>query len=268
MKEITDSCASGLPRFALLWALALAAIAAPGASQSLETPAASSVGAPVAEDSADVSGLPLIERRSSAPNDSRLVVLLTGDGGFAAADEAMALAFNQRGLDVVALDSRKYLRTPRSPAEATRDLARILRHYVAAWQRNGAIVVGYSRGADMAPIMISELPDTLRREIDLVALLGPDRAANFHFHWIDIVRNVSRPDDVPLAPSLEKIHSIPIVCIYGAGDHHALCPELDPSLARVVRRDGGHRITVGDAPAEVNMIFSAGRETRTAMRSR
>jgi type IV secretory pathway VirJ component len=211
--------------------------------------------ATVAQDTSDVAGLPVIERPATAPGDPRLVVLLTGDGGFAGGDEGMAAAFNRRGIAVVALDSRRYLETPRTPAEASRDLARVLRHYVAAWRRPDVLIVGYSRGAVIAPFMISALPPALRKRITRLALLGPSTVANFHFHWVDLVTAARHPGDLPVLPELEKLRGTPVVCVYGSHDADAICPTLDPTLARAVRRSGGHAVRRSEGEDVVRLIL-------------
>ncbi len=211
---------------------------------------------PVVPESSAVAELPLLERPSEG-GDSTLAILLTGDGGFAPGDEAMTAALNQRGIAVVALDSRRYLQAPRTPQSASQDLGRVLRHYGDAWGRRRALIIGYSRGADLAPFMVARLPQDLRARIAKVALLGPGPAANFRFHWIDLVKTVKRPDDLPLRPELAKLRGIPIVCVYGAEDRDAICPTLDPSIARVVRRDGGHRIAGSEGADVVAYILEA-----------
>jgi len=204
--------------------------------------------------SADVAALPLVERPATG-DDPRLAVLLTGDGGFVAADNSMAAALNRRGISVVGFDSRNYLSTPRTPEVASGDLARVIRHYTAAWNRPRVLVVGYSRGADIGPFMVSRLPEGLRARVALVALIGPGPAANFHFHWIDLASRVVRPDDLPVEPELEKLRGIPMVCIYGRDDHDAICPRLDPTLARSVERDAGHRVVASDAEDVVAQLL-------------
>ena len=84
----------------------------------------------------------------------------------------MAAAFVRRNVAVVGLSSPAYLQHERTPDEAARDLTRILRHFLDAWHRERAIIVGYSRGADIGPFMMSRLPADLRERVALTALLG------------------------------------------------------------------------------------------------
>lgn len=86
-----------------------------------------------------VGDLPLVTVATHRPGDT-LAILLTGDGGWAGLDRALAA----RGVAVIGWDSLRYYWTPRTPDMAARDLARILEHYRTALMRQRIILVGYS----------------------------------------------------------------------------------------------------------------------------
>ncbi|HJU68005.1 MAG TPA: AcvB/VirJ family lysyl-phosphatidylglycerol hydrolase [Gemmatimonadaceae bacterium] len=209
----------------------------------------------------DVADLPLIEIPTTG-SDSLFAILITGDGGWAAADRGLAAALKARGVPVVGLDAPRYLTPARTPDESARDLARIIRHYHSLWHRSRVVVIGYSRGADIGPFMVARLPDELRRQVLLVALLGPSAWVGFEYHFIDLLANIHRPGDLPVTPEVERLRGTPVLCIYGRGDRHAICPDLDPSLARPVLRDGGHAVSRGEGRAIVDSIL--GRSTAPA----
>lgn len=187
-----------------------------------------------------------------------LAVVLTGDGGWAAGDRSMAAAFVQRDVAVVGLSSPRYLAHGRTPAEASADLARILRYYLAAWHRERVIVVGYSRGADIGPFMVSRLPPDLRRRVALTALLGPGPMASFRVGMLDILRDHTRHGGLPVSPEVARLHGIPVLCIFGAGDRGAICSSLQAEgLAHAVVRNGGHAVGGSDGPAVVSAVLAA-----------
>ena len=161
-----------------------------------------------------------------APPGPLLAVLLTGDGGWAAGDRSMAAEFVRHDVAVVGLSSPRYLAHGRAPEEASADLARIIRHFTAAWGRERVIVVGYSRGADIGPFMISRLPSELRSRVALVALLGPGPMASFHYSLLDILQSHTRSGGLPVSPEVAKLRGIPVLCMYGSGDRGAICPSL------------------------------------------
>jgi type IV secretory pathway VirJ component len=210
---------------------------------------------PVAAQS-DVKDLPL--SLTPASPGPLLAVLLTGDGGWAAGDKSMAQALAQRGVAVAGLNSAKYLERARTPDEAASDLARIVRHFLEAWHRQRVVLIGYSRGADLIPFMVSRLPAELRDKIVLTALLGPGQWASFEFSLLDIARSHARPDTFPVQPEVAKLRGSPVLCLYGSKDRGAICPSLaGAGLARAVEHPGGHRVSGGDGPALVDTILDA-----------
>jgi type IV secretory pathway VirJ component len=201
-----------------------------------------------------VAALPLVEVPTAAPGHM-LAVLVSGDGGWAPGDRGLSRALAERGVAVVGLNAPRYLAHARTPDESARDLARILGYYLSAWGRDSVVVIGYSRGADVVPFMVTRLPDSLRHRVALVALLGPSRWAGFQFHPIDLVENIHRPSDLPVAPEVERLRGIPVLCIYGRRDATTICRALDPALARPVVRDGGHELGAGEGPPLADTIL-------------
>jgi type IV secretory pathway VirJ component len=188
---------------------------------------------------ASVAGLPLIEVPAS-DTGREFAVLISGDGGWAPPDKGIANTLAAHGVPVVGLNALRYFVVSRTPDGAAGDLARILRHYAAAWGRDDVVVIGYSRGADIAPSMVARLPDDLRRRVVLVVLLGPSEWTAFTFAIADWIWNIHRPGDLPVRAELERLRGTPVLCIYGRRDHDAICPSLDPTLARPIARPGGH----------------------------
>ena len=193
-----------------------------------------------------------------APRGPLLAVLLTGDGGWAAGDKGLATAFVRRNVAVVGLSSPRYLAHGRTPDQASRDLGRILQHFLGAWHRQRVVIVGYSRGADIGPFMVSRLPAALRERVALTALLGPGEQASFRFALLDILRDHGGSKDLPVSPEVAKLRGTPVLCIYGSRDSGAICPSLqEAGLARAVVRTGGHALHGGEGPALVDVILAA-----------
>jgi type IV secretory pathway VirJ component len=78
--------------------------------------------------------LPLVEVPATAPRAGRLAVMLSGDGGWSALDKHVASTFAAHGIDVVGLNSLKYLWKERLPEEVAQDVESIARHYMASWK--------------------------------------------------------------------------------------------------------------------------------------
>ena len=104
---------------------------------------------------------------------------------------------------MVGLNSLKYFWTRRTPEEASADLVRVLDHYLGVWGKTEAVLVGYSRGADVLPFMASRLPPARRKQVRLLALLGPATAVQFDSVAADWLRIGAQGPVLPLLPELD-----------------------------------------------------------------
>lgn len=199
--------------------------------------------------------LPVIEAPVS-DTGRMLTLLITGDGGWAALVKGVTHALGEQGVPVVALDARRYLSSPKTPERTAADVARMLRWYLRAWHCDSILLLGYSRGADLVPFIANRLPRDLASRVRLVAMLAPSTSASFEFHWIDLIKDVQRPTDVPILPEVERLAGTPMLCVYGSEEERSLCPTLPPSLARIVSRPGGHHFG-GDRDELARLILSA-----------
>jgi len=130
--------------------------------------------------------LPLTEMKAALPGREPLLALIvTGDGGWAPLDKAVAQQLTEHGVAVVGLSSRAYFKNARDPDRLATDASRVLRHYLDTWQRSGVVLIGYSTGADAMPFVVNRLPPSLCNQVRLVVLIGPHGTANFHYRWVD-----------------------------------------------------------------------------------
>ncbi|MFA6167330.1 MAG: AcvB/VirJ family lysyl-phosphatidylglycerol hydrolase [Gemmatimonadaceae bacterium] len=168
-------------------------------------------------------------------------VFLTGDGGWVALDQGVSAQLAAAGIPVVGFNQRTYLWTAKTPDQAAADLARIITVYRARWHRDSVLVIGYSRGAGVAPFAVNRLPPHLRGAVKAVVLIGSEHTAGFHFRMRDLLRSTPAPDDVPLMPEIQKLGATPLACFYGADEADTICPDLAPP-AVVVKMSGGHHL--------------------------
>jgi len=209
---------------------------------------------PVSRADNDVSGLPLHVVGTKGGSPAALAIVLSGDGGWASIDKRIGDDFAASGIAVVGLDSRAYLMDGKTPDEAAADIARVMRHYTTEWSVQRVAMVGYSRGADMAPFIVNRLPADLRQQVALIALLGPAERANFQFHWADMLTETSKPSDPPILPELERLRGTLVLCVYGKDEKESLCRLADPTAVHVDRRDGRHHFD-GDYDAIATEIL-------------
>jgi type IV secretory pathway VirJ component len=211
-------------------------------------------GTPSPHGATDVSTLPLHPVPAKGGNPMALAVMLSGDGGWASIDKRIADVLAAHGVAVVGFDSRSYLMKARTPDESSADVGRVMRHYSAQWAVPRVAIVGYSRGADIAPFIVNRLPAPLREQIILVALLGPAERANFQFHWADLLSDTSRPSDIPILPELERLRGTPVLCVYGKDEKETLCRLADTAAVKVDQRSGHHHFD-GDYDAIATEIL-------------
>jgi type IV secretory pathway VirJ component len=203
-----------------------------------------------------ISDLPLVEVPAQPEtNDDRLAVILTGDGGWAGIDKAIAGALAQQGVPTIGWSSLRYYWTPRTPEAAAADLQRILWHYLERLHKSRVVLVGYSFGADVLPFLVNRLPNDLRARVASVSLVGLSSQAAFAFH---LASWLGGEDDTsyPTAPEVERLAGIPVVCLMGSDEKDSACSDLPRRSARVVSLPGGHHFG-GDYERVATLILES-----------
>jgi type IV secretory pathway VirJ component len=226
------------------------------ASSRLRTPASASAPAVGSAPAIEDLGLTEVPAVSSARTDT-MAVILTGDGGWADLDKSLAGGMAERGIAAVGWSSLRYYWTPRTPDEAAADLARIVRHFIARWNVNRVILVGYSFGADVLPFLVNRLPADVSAHVRAAVLLGPSDTAAFEFHvsdWLRRVRNAS----FPTVPEIQRL-GVPVVCVRGADEADSPCRNLNGPHIKVLDVGHGHHFS-GDYSELVNVIVNAASE--------
>ena len=188
----------------------------------------------------DVAGLPLIETPEGQAEQTTFAVMLSGDGGWAALDRGLTAELAARGVRTVGWDSLAYFWKARSPDEASRDLARVIDHYLGAWHKDRVALIGYSLGADVLPFLVSRLPARVRGSVALVVLLGPSPAASFEFHLSDWFSSTASSGALATLPEIQRLDPTPRLCIYGDAEKLSVCPDLAGSGVELRKVPGDH----------------------------
>lgn len=201
----------------------------------------------------ELKDLPLVEVLPQGTAQDMLAIIVSGDGGWASIDRQIGDQFAATGVGVVGLNALKYFWTRKTPEEASADLNRIIRFYLDKWKKSSAILVGYSRGADVLPFMTNRLtPETLAR-VNLLALLAPEKMVDFQFHLTDWLGG-SHKTDMPTLPEVQKLKGLKILCFCGADEKESLCLDLDSTLSKTTVLKGGHHFD-GDYEAIGKVII-------------
>ena len=189
----------------------------------------------------DIADLPLVEVPAQGTPANRIAIILTGDGGWAGLDIAVADQLARRGIAVVGLSSVKYFWQTRKPDEAADALTRIIGHYGAAHHVADFVVIGYSFGAALSPVLINRLSDTASERIAAQVLISPDAEAVFEIHVGDWFGSTQHEGAVPVLPEISKT-KVPVICVHGADEGaDSFCQKLagKPNV-RQLELPGGH----------------------------
>lgn len=189
----------------------------------------------------DIADLPLETVQAQGEFAQRIAIILTGDGGWAGLDVAVANQLAQRGIEVAALNTLKYFWETRTPDQAAAALTRIIGHYGAQYPRADFVVVGYSFGAGLSPVLINRLPESARRRIAAQVLISPDDAAVFEIHVGDWFGSTEHKGAIPLAPEIAKSR-VPVICVHGADEDDSFCKQIvgKPNVRELVLPGAHH----------------------------
>jgi len=183
------------------------------------TPAAPQASPPAVADLALVE----VPARADSRRDD-FAVVISGDGGWAELDKAMANGLATAGVPVVGWSSLEYYWKPRTPDVAAADLARIIEHYSRAWQRPRVRIIGYSFGADVTPFLVGRLPDDVKSRVANVTLLSPSPSAAFEFSVSDWLRDRSDAR-YPTVPEIDRL-SVPVECVSASDEIDSVCHSI------------------------------------------
>jgi type IV secretory pathway VirJ component len=173
----------------------------------------------------DIADLPLESVSAQGAFAQRIAIILTGDGGWAGLDIAVANQFARRGIAVVALNTLKYFWETRTPDQAADALTRIIGHYGAQFPLADFVVIGYSFGAGLSPVLINRLPESAQKRIAAQVLISPDDTAVFEIHVGDWFGSTAHKGAVPIAPEIAKAR-VPVICVHGADEDDSFCKQI------------------------------------------
>ena len=188
----------------------------------------------------DVADLPLVEVPAQGEFAQRVAIILTGDGGWAGLDIAVADQLAKRGIVVVGLNTLKFFWQTRKPIEAADALTRIIGHYGAQHPLADFVVLGYSFGAALSPVVVNRVPDAARARIAAQVLISPDPEAVFEIHVGDWFGSTKHEGAIPILAEIGK-SKVPVICVHGQDEDDSFCKTLlgKPNV-RELALPGGH----------------------------
>lgn len=193
-----------------------------------------------AKTSSPVDDLPLIELPAKGDSDY-FAIVISGDGGWANIDKEIGDALVEKGVPTVGVNALQYLWQPKTPEGAGGDLQRIIKHYKEVFQRDNVVVIGFSLGADVLPLMVKNMSETQRQSVRGVVLLSPGTDVHYEFHVSEWWNNDAEDPGIPLIPAIESLDPIPVLCVFGLDEQdESSCPQLKAKHVIVKGLPGDH----------------------------
>jgi type IV secretory pathway VirJ component len=200
----------------------------------------------------DVADLPITDIPPTQGDAHRIAIIITGDGGWAGLDRGVADALNADGVRVIGFSTLKFFWHKQTPEAATDAIARVIAHYGKQYPDARFVLIGYSFGASLVPVVANRLPDEARARVDGGVMISPDDEAVFEIHVGDWFGSTHHDEAVPVEPELAA-SKVPIVCVHGVDEDDSFCRKPQPAMVHVVTLPGGHHYN-GDYKALGDLI--------------
>jgi len=155
------------------------------------------------------------------PKDARaVVVFVSGDGGWADLDQAVARGLASRGVAVVGWNTLRYFWHGKTPAGFADDLSRVVG---ALPPEMKVFAGGYSFGAETVPVVVASGSDGGLSRIAGLTLLAPGRYASFEVSPLDWLRTSDKPTEHAVSTAIEGA-ARPVLCLFPESDSASGCP--------------------------------------------
>jgi type IV secretory pathway VirJ component len=200
----------------------------------------------------DVADLPITDLPPTHGDARRIAIVITGDGGWAGLDRGVAAALDADGVRVIGFSTLKFFWHKQSPDAAAQAIARVIAHYGKAEPDARFVLIGYSFGASLVPVVANRLPDAARARVDGGIMISPDDEAVFEIHVGDWFGSTHHDDALPIGPEIAA-SKVPLVCVHGVDESDSFCQKPQPAGVKVVTLPGGHHYN-GDYAALGDLI--------------
>lgn len=158
----------------------------------------------------------------TAPSHNKpLLFYISGDGGFNKFSNALCASLNNKGYDVIGLNSKSYFWNKKTPEQTASDISNFLINKTVGRQNQQIVLIGYSFGADVLPFILIRLPKVIRDKITVSFLMASSGSTDFEIHWSDLFGQ-SQKRSMDVITEVNKLSNDRIVTISNAGD-----PDID-----------------------------------------
>lgn len=144
-----------------------------------------------------------------------IVVYLSGDGGFNHFSSKLCESFNKIGYEVIAVDSRKYFWSRKTPRVAAGFLSSLIERQIKGRASQLFILIGYSFGADVTPFIMNEFPQPLQKMMAGAVLISPSETTDFEVHLTDFM-GMNSKQTRPVINGINQMHSSKTLILFGS----------------------------------------------------
>ena len=169
----------------------------------------------------------------------RILIFLSGDGGWMELDREVSARLHRASVAVVGWNTLRYFWEARSPEEFDADLSRVIDSLPETLP---VFAGGFSFGAEVVPVSLERQggkssPVTRLRGM---VLLAPGPYATFEVSPLDWVFENDTPTRFPVASSVRQERHLPILCLEPASGDPSGCPSKSQGNLRHIRMAGSH----------------------------
>ena len=105
------------------------------------------------------------------------------------------------------------------------------------------MLIGYSFGANILPLVYAHLPPEQRERVALTVLLSPELRTDFEIHMAGWLGAQAGDHATPIMPSVLAMPASRVLCVQGVEEgNDSLCaqPSLSQAGVEIMRLPGGH----------------------------
>lgn len=183
--------------------------------------------------------LPIVITKAKIERGDKLVLIISGDGGWTSFSQQLANSYAANGIPVIGLNSLKYFWEKKTPQEAASDIAVVLNKYAGEWKKRSIIICGFSFGAEVTPFIYRRLPNDLREKISLVQLVSPASFTDFEIHIADLIGTKNPIRSMNIASEVKMMH-VPVLCYYGDLEKEKPLAGIKKTGFRIIILQGDH----------------------------
>lgn len=199
-----------------------------------------------------VEDLPVMEWNASTHNKP-ILFYISGDGGFNKFSLGFCESLNQKGFDVVALNSKSYFYDQKTPEETANDISEFLSKKLAGRINHQIAFIGYSFGADVLPFVLNRLPENILENVEVSFMMASSGSTDFEIHWLDML-GTGKKRSMDVVSEINKMQNDKLIIINGSDDNNLDIKRITLNKYTHVVLPGGHHFN-GDVDEIVEKIM-------------